>query len=171
MNNTIALNKKEFTTGSILFDLAAVTFVYFTPAISHMINIPLYLADPMRIIILLSLIYTSRKNAYLIALTLPLFSFIISSHPLAIKSLLITSELILNIFLFYRLSKYISNYFLLMFTSILISKIFYYTVKYVLINTTLLPGELISTPILLQLGVMLIISGYFYIVNLNTSKN
>lgn len=165
MNNTISLGLKDFRLSEILFDLAAILFVYFTPALSHMLSVPVYLADPMRIVILLSLAHTSSKNAYLIALTLPLFSYFISMHPVFLKSLLITSELLLNIFLFYKLSEYIKNNFLLMFTSILISKLFYYAAKYVLLSTTLLQGELVSTPMEIQIVVMFLISAYFFLTH------
>lgn len=165
MNNTIALQRKDFSISNIMFDIAAILFVYLTPAISHMLSVPVYLVDPMRIVILLSLIHTSNKNTFLIALTLPVFSYFISAHPVFLKSLLITSELMLNIFLFYKLFKYIKNDFLVMFTSILLSKLFYYAAKYILINTGLLQGDLVATPMEIQVIVMLIISAYYLLIN------
>ncbi len=44
--------------------------------------------------LILAIAHTSRKNAYLIALTLPLFSLLISAHPSLIKTSLITGELV-----------------------------------------------------------------------------
>lgn len=167
MDNALTLDRKPLTAANILFDLLAVAFVYFLPAISHLLSVPVYLADPMRIVILLAVIHTSFRNSYLIALTLPLFSFLIASHPVAIKSLLISAELLLNIYLFYKLSDYLKNSFTLMFVSILISKIFYYAVKYLLLSSTLLEGELVSTSLYIQLIVMVIISGYYFFMKNN----
>lgn len=167
MDNTLTLQRKPFTAASALFDLLAIGFVYFIPAISHLFSVPLYLADPMRIVILLAVIHTSKYNSYLIALTLPLFSFIIASHPVALKAMLISAELLLNIYLFYKLTDYIKNSFALMFVSILISKIFYYAVKYLLLSTALLEGELVTTSLYIQLIVMLILSGYYFFIKNN----
>lgn len=171
MSNALALKLKGLSLTEILYDLGALLFIYFTPAISHMISVPVYLADPMRIIILLSIIHTSGKNSYLIALTLPVFSYFISMHPVFLKSLLITSELMLNIFLYFKLAQFIKNNFILMFTSILISKLFYYAVKYLLISNGLLQAELIATPLELQVIVMLSISGYFFLINNKTDSD
>ncbi|MHB9041680.1 MAG: hypothetical protein ACYC4T_13585, partial [Melioribacteraceae bacterium] len=105
-----------------------------TPALSHLIAIPIYLLDPMRIILLLSIVHTSKKNVFLLALALPLLSFIISAHPYFVKSLLIASELMINAFLFFYLIKFFKNSFMSALVSIAISKVYYYLVKFSLIG-------------------------------------
>ena len=78
-----------FSVRTFLIDFLIVSFVYFLPTFSHLINVPLYFLDPMRIAVFLCLIHTSRKNTFLIAVTLPFFSLLVSSHPAVIKTFLI----------------------------------------------------------------------------------
>lgn len=164
MSNSLVLSNKNIKINSHLFNLAAIICIYLLPAFSHLLSFPLYMVDPMRVIILLSVIHTSNRNSYLIAFTLPLFSFLIASHPVAAKSLLIGTELILNIWLFYQIYNKLTNKFFVMFVSILISKIYYYLAKSILISAGLLQVELISTPVYLQLAVAMLISGYLLFI-------
>jgi hypothetical protein len=162
MNNTatILLSSKNIKT--VILDISALLFIYLTPAISHLFSFPIYLLEPMRIMLILSLAHTSKKNAYLIALTLPIFSYLISTHPSIIKSLLITGELVFNIWLFYYLSEKIKNIFGAAAASIVLSKIAYYIFKYLLLTAGLITGSLVSTPLLLQLTVTIVLSGYLF---------
>ena len=173
MSNSYVLPGKVVRINSYLYNLIAVVLIYLIPTISHLLSLPVYLIDPMRIVILLSVIHTSNKNAYLIALTLPLFSFLIASHPVALKSLLITSELVLNIWLFFAIYNRVTNKFAAMFLSIILSKIYYYIVKSCLVSNGFLSGDIISTPVLLQLLTALVIRIYFYLISkprANTGK-
>lgn len=155
---------------TIVFDLIALLAIYLVPAVSHLLSLPVYFIEPMRIMLILALVHTSKKNAYLIALTLPLFSMLISAHPSLIKTSLITGELLLNVWLFFVLSEKLSNKTLSIFLSIIVSKIFYYLVKFMLINSTLMSGELISTPIYIQLVMLVVFSGYIYLMSLDRGK-
>jgi len=149
---------------TITFDLMALLAIYLVPAMSHMLSFPVYYLEPMRIMLILAIVHTSKKNNYLIALTLPLFSLLISAHPSLIKTSLITSELFLNVWLFFFLSEKLSNKTTSMLISILISKTFYYLVKFLLINSALMSGDLISTPLYIQVIMMFIMSGYIYLI-------
>ncbi len=158
-----AIEKKNYKT--VVYDLLAFGVITFIPGLSHLTAIPFYLLEPMRIILLLSIVYTSRKNVYLLTIALPVFSFIISAHPVFAKSLLITSEMALNVFLFYFLLKFFKNSFLPAAISIFLSKSFYYSVKFILISTGIIASDLVSTPFMLQLTVGLSVSlflFYFY---------
>ena len=141
-----------------MLDAAAILVITFLPAISHLISIPLYLFEPMRIILVLSIMFTSRRNSYLIALALPLFSFLISAHPAFVKLFLISSELFLNIYLFSLLQKKTGNIFTSLIVSIFFCKIYYYILKAGLISVGLMQGELVSTPIYLQLIIAFVLS-------------
>ena len=153
-----------------MLDAAAILVITFLPAISHLISIPLYLFEPMRVILVLSIMFTTRRNSYLIALALPLFSHLISAHPAFVKLFLISSELLLNIYLFSLLEKKTGNIFASLFVSIFFCKIYYYIVKAGLISVGLMEGGLVSTPIYLQLIIALVLSvvAHFYI---NKYKN
>ena len=155
---------------SYVFDLIALLAIYLVPAVSHLLSFPVYYIEPMRIMLILAIVHTSRRNAYLIALTLPIFSLLLSAHPSLIKTSLITGELLLNVWLFFFLSEKFSNKTLSIFLSIIASKIFYYLVKFFLITSVILTGELISTPIYIQIIVLFVSSGYFYLMSSDRGK-
>lgn len=143
---------------SIVVDLLVLTAVYFLPAASHMLSVPLHMIEPMRIALIVSIILTNKSNSIIIAFTLPLFAYVISSHPHFYKSLLIGAELSINVYLFYYLLNRFNYVFVSMAASIVFAKIMYYSLKYLFLNLGLLSGSLISTPLYLQLLVTLILS-------------
>jgi len=146
-----------------LIDLMAISFIYFLPALSHLTVLPLYYIEPMRLAVLFCLIHTSKKNAFLIAITIPLFSLVVSSHPGFLKAILITGELLINLWLFYFLVKKI-NVFTAAFLSIILSKLMYYSVKYLFIQSQLIDDGLVSTPLIVQLIIAVGISIYAVIM-------
>jgi hypothetical protein len=155
---------------NVVFDLIALLAIYLVPSVSHLLSFPVYYLEPMRIMLILAIVHTSRRNAYLIAITLPLFSLLVSTHPLLIKTSLITSELLLNVWLFFFLSEKLSNKSLSIFLSIIASKIFYYLVKFLLITSVLMGGELISTPMYIQIIMLFVLSGYIYLMSFDRGK-
>ena len=142
----------------ILVDIIALVFIYFIPALSHLMKVPLYYADPMRIALFSVFILTKKENAYIMALSIPVLSFIISGHPVFPKFILVSLELFINVLLIYRFSRFIRNKMLLVLLSVLLSKSVYYLLKYVLIRSALLDSGLISTPLYIQAIVMIILS-------------
>ncbi|MCU0344384.1 MAG: hypothetical protein MUF28_11270 [Ignavibacterium sp.] len=153
-----------------LIDFFLLLMIYFLPAISHLFAFPVYYLDPMRIALVIALVHTSKKNAYIIALTLPLFSFLISSHPQIIKSFLLSAELVINLSLFFLLKDKLKNVFTSLFLSIVISKVIYYSLKFALISLTLLNDRLFSTPLYFQLMSAVLLSTYIYLVNRTSTK-
>jgi hypothetical protein len=168
--SVISVTRTDYKT--IMLDAAAIIVITFLPAISHLISIPLYLFEPMRVILVLSIMFTTRRNSYLIALALPLFSHLISAHPAFVKLFLISSELLLNIYLFSFLEKKTSNIFASLFVSIFFCKVYYYIVKAGLISVGLMEGGLVSTPIYLQIIIALVLSvaAHFYINKYKSSE-
>ena len=158
--NNIGLKKLRVIT----YDLIALSVIYLIPTFSHVFNIPIYYMDPMRLMVFLVVVHTDRKNAYLIAATLPLVSFIASSHPVFIKSLTMSVELLLNVWLFYEFSSLFKNNFIPAALSIIVSKIVYYVVKYFLVSISLITTDIISTPFYFQIAVLLIISSYAFVL-------
>lgn len=149
---------------SLALDFIALAIIYFIPTLTHLFSFPLYYIEPMRIMVILAIAHTTKRNAYLLALTLPLFSLLVSGHPILYKSLLMSVELSLNVFLFYQISKKVENRFFSMLTSIILSKTVYYVLKFALISFTMLKLELFSTPLLMQLFISVAISGYLFLV-------
>lgn len=164
MESIVAPTFLKRKTHIIIFDILAVAAIYLIPSISHFLHFPLYYFDPMRLMLILALVYTNRKNTFLIAATLPIFSLLISAHPSLIKSLIICAELTLNVWLYYRLSRNFKNHFIPIFFSIIIAKVFYYSVKYISLNTSLINGELFSTPLYFQFSIAILFSGYLYLI-------
>ena len=165
MDNTALHPLSYLKIKNLIFDLIAILAIYLVPAISHLFSFPVYYLEPMRIMLVLAIVHTSRKNAYLIALTLPLFSLLVSAHPSIIKSSLITGELLVNVWLFFLLSEKISNKMLSMLLSITVSKIFYYVLKFLLINSVIMNGNLFSTPVYIQIVMLFLLSGYVYLIS------
>lgn len=156
-------NSKQKTITSIVVDIAGLALIYAIPTLSHILSLPLYLIEPMRIMLILTMVHTTKTNAIIIAITLPLFSFFISGHPVFPKMILIALELLLNVMLFYFLTKKINRIFPAIFISILLSKLAYYGLKFGLIKLALLDSGIISTPLYIQLIMMLLLSGYLYL--------
>lgn len=149
---------------SVLLDFSALAFIYLVPTFSHLLSLPLYFIEPMRLMLVLSLVHTTKRNAYIIALSLPLFSFLISSHPVFAKMLLIAFELGLNVFLFYLLKDAIKKIFPAILLSIILSKVAYYSIKFLLIYFMVLNTALISTPIFIQIITTFIFSLYLFML-------
>ena len=156
--------KQRNTITSILLDLSALVFIFFVPTLSHLVALPIYFIEPMRIMLVLAMVHTTKRNAFLLALTLPLFSFLISSHPVFAKMLLISFELSINVYIFYLLKDKMKNVFPAIFISIIASKIIYYFIKYLLINFAILNSGLISTPIYIQMITTTVFSFYMYLL-------
>lgn len=164
MRNIIALTTTKTNLRSIIFDFLALLFIYLVPTFSHLLSFPLYLIEPMRLMLIIALVHTTKRNAYLIAFSLPLFSFLISGHPMALKTGLISLELLLNVWLFFKFSEIIKNKFAPILISIVLSKVFYYAIKFAFISFALLSTNLISTPIYIQLITTFVFSGYLFLV-------
>ena len=154
---------KEIIKGSV-FDILAIGFIYLVPVLSHLFALPVYFIEPMRLMLILAIAHTSKKNAYILAATLPIFSYIVSAHPVFLKTLLISGELLLNVWLFFFISEKIKNKFGSMLLSVGLSKIAYYILKFALLSAVLLEGSLISTPLAIQAIMMIIFSGYIFLM-------
>jgi hypothetical protein len=158
--NTLQLTSKR-TLGTVIFDILALAFIYFVPTISHMLNFPLYLIEPMRIALVLALVHTTKRNAYVIALTLPIFSYLVSAHPVFYKMMLISGELIINVWLFYFIFNRTKNAFVSILSSIILSKAIYYLAKFIAIVLIFKVNEnIVSTSLYIQAATTLVFSLY-----------
>ena len=149
---------------SLLIDLGGILLIYFLTEISSLLNIHFYLFEPIRVIIIIALIHTSKENTYILAVLLPAFSYLFSNHSSVIKTYILSGDLLLNIFLYFSLIKFEINKFLLMSVCIVASKLAYYLAKYLLIQFTVLKGDLIATPLYIQILIVIFLSGYVYLV-------
>ncbi|MBM2815407.1 MAG: hypothetical protein HW421_2169 [Ignavibacteria bacterium] len=156
---SIALPKEDKIRIAIV-DIIAIAAVFLVPALAHKFSIPLYLAEPLRLMIILSITHTRKGNAYILALTLPLFSYIVSGHPVFYKMLAISGELALNVYLFYRLIELFPNKIFSGALSIIISKAFYYSSVMALILANLMTNEDAGHPILPQIIMGIVFIAY-----------
>jgi hypothetical protein len=159
---TLALDKKDVIKASIL-DIIALAFIFFIPGIAHLLSFPVYMIEPMRLMLVVSFVLTGKRNSYLLALTLPLFSYFVSGHPEFVKMLIITCELLLNVFLFYLFADLMKKTFLAAITSIIASKVFAYFLYLVFFSFAFVKSE--ASPVFLGVQALttVIFSLYIYI--------
>jgi hypothetical protein len=160
---TITLNRKE-ALKTALIDLSALALVYFTPTLVHLLNFPVYMLEPMRVMLIISFAYSAKRNSYLLALSLPLFSFLVSGHPEFLKMMVITAELTLNVYLFYFLLERRSGTFLAALLSIAGSKLFCYLLYLVVFSWAFVRAEAAPVFLLVQLLTTFIFSGYLFLL-------
>ena len=146
-----------------LLDSAALAFVFFAPALAHLISFPVYMIEPMRLMMVLSLAHSSKRNSYILALCLPLFSFIVSGHPEFTKMMIITGELLLNVFLFYWLLRKSGNAFISMITAIIVSKMASYTMYLLVFSLAFVKAEAETGFVLVQVGTTIVFSCYIFL--------
>lgn len=159
--------KKAISYGIV--DLIALVGVFYIPVISHVLPFPLYLIEPMRIVLFSIILLTGnyKQNAIIMALAIPMFSSFASGHPLFPKNILMSMELAINVGVLYCLLKNKINMAISIFLSIILSKALYYMVKYALLSFALMEGELIATNFVTQILVALLLSCIFGILGNN----
>lgn len=136
----------------LLIDVILLATLYLLPAISHATALPLYMLEPMRVALIIALLFTNRANTYFIAFTIPLASYFISGHPVLFKAFLMGIEFSILVATFAYLEQHKRMpAFLALTAGILTGKVAYYLMKYAALSSGLLAGGLISTPVLYQL--------------------
>lgn len=150
----------------LIVSLISFIIIYLTPILSHILPIPVSLFEPMRIVLLAGYFYARNKHSsFIIALTLPVFSFWITGHPLVIKSLIISIELIVNLHILVALLKNSKiPLFVAISVSIILSKIIYYFMKAIFNYLNIITGPIITTPLIYQLLAVILITICFTII-------
>jgi hypothetical protein len=148
---------------ALLLDLVAFAFVFFTPKIGEFLDLPFYMIEPMRLMIIVSIAHSSRANSYLLALTLSLFSWTVSGHPEFYKMLVMTAELTANVFLFYYLLRKTESVFLSMILSIVVSKVLCYTL-YLVFFSMMFFREEADTPFLIAQVITTLVFSFYVLV-------
>ena len=148
----------------ILLDIGALAAIYLIPATVHLTGIPVYMIEPMRLMLILSMAHASKYNTFLLALSLPLFSFVVSGHPELIKMFIITGELVINVALFYWFLNRYKQAFLAVFISIIISKIACYLAYWPIFSFQFMVAEADLQFIIIQFITTLVFSLYISII-------
>jgi len=149
----------------LIIDLLALGFILLMPAMSHMTGIPFYFIEPMRILLVVALIFSNRYNAYALAVLLPLFSFLVSGHPSPVKMIIIMAELLLNAWLFLGFLQKTKKPFLSMLTSVLLSKVFCYSMYWVVFSWAFVVEESATIFLVSQMAVTLVLSTLVAIIS------
>ena len=145
----------------VLTDVVLLAAMCLVPAVSHLTALPLSMFDPMRLCLLAGMLLVSdRRNAYLLAVLLPVVCSATTGMPTFVVSLLIVAELLTNVALFGWLNRHMPT-FAAMLLSVVGAKMLYYALKAVV----LAPAVLVSTPLLVQLGVAVVLSALFALLN------
>jgi hypothetical protein len=166
MSNSLSINNLRKYTSSYIIDILAIICVYFVPTLSHLTGVPFYLFEPMRLFIILALLHSNKQNAYILALTLPLFSFAIASHPYFLKALIMSVELVLNVFLYHWFVQKKMATYLSVLISITASKLIYYLLKFSLIQLMFIDSDMVSTPIFIQVITTLMFGVYGLLITM-----
>ncbi len=127
---------------------------------SHSIGLPLYKLNPMHWVIYFAILIRKPSvcSILVLAFALPLTSNMLTGHPIVIKSMIMGFELAIYGLIFISVIKYFN---LAPIYAYLISqvsgRIAYYGLKYVLIKAQLIDGFLVSTSIILQIAVFVVL--------------
>ena len=159
----LSLNKWNVTK-YLLFDGVAVAFIILAPAMAHMLSFPLWYLEPMRLVLILAMVHTTKQNSYLLALILSFCSWAFSGHPEFIKMLVITLELSANVALFYWIYNRIDKPFAAMLLSILLSKVFCYFLYWMIFSASFFMDETGTFFIMVQLIVSLLFALYTFLL-------
>lgn len=162
---TAALAGIQKYKNTFLIDLALLAGLYLLPGFSHVTALPLYMFEPMRVALLIALLFTNRSNAYFIAFTIPLASAMVTGHPVPFKALLMGIELSILVAAYsYLVQLARVPAFAALTAAIVLSKVIYYTMKFAALNAGLLAGGLISTPPQTQLILAIATAAVFGLV-------
>ena len=156
----------------LVSDIIAIAVIMFLPAISHIMPFPLYYLDPMRLVLLgVYFVNRNHKNAYLLAIGLPIFSMLYSGHPVFYKAILISFELLVNMVVLHLLFRKGLNIFFAVFLSIILSKIVYYVFKFLFIEWSLISGKLFSTSLIIQMIIAIGLSAVFFLFGRSANQS
>jgi len=122
--------KLSVSVNTLIVDAVIIALFCVTPAIMHLFGLSYHYFEPMRIALFAGmLIVGNHKNSYLLAAVLPISSMILSGMPTPIICALMVVELLLNVKLFYWLTKLGKNAIAGMLVSIIVSKVVFRLLK------------------------------------------
>ncbi len=152
-------NKSYYLVEYLTMILIALGVVGITAG-SHSIGFPFYKLNPMHWVIYITILLRkpSISSIIVLAIALPLTSNLLTGHPIVIKSMIMGFELALYGLIFISLIKYfklapIFAYLVSQFSG----RIAYYGLKYTLIKAELIDGFLVSTSIILQICIFVVL--------------
>lgn len=152
-------------------DALLVVVACLVPTVSHLLAWPLYYLNPMLLVLLAGmLLVRDRRNAYLLAVLLPVVSMLAVGMPTPLKAVCMVAEYASVVFvsgLLQGWSKRFVGTLGAMLLAMLAGKAVYYLLKALI----LAPAVLVSTPVWIQLLVVMASATlYATIIRLRTKK-
>ena len=144
----------------VMFDVVVIAILVAATATAHLLPFPLYYLEPMRLMLVLAMVHTTRTNSYLLAMVLPLLSWAVSGHPEPVKALIITVELVSNVAVYYWMITRLQKPFAAMLISIILAKFLCYLLYWPVFSVAFMVAESGWDFLAMQLLVTLILSGY-----------
>lgn len=142
----------------VLLDAALIAAACLLPVFSHVASFPLYQLNPMLFLLLAGMaLVEERRNAYLIAVLLPVVSMLAVGMPAPAKACCMVAEYSVVVALFGLLSERCWSTFASILLAMLAGKICFYILKAVVMG----PVVLVSTSVWLQLLVVAIGAAVF----------
>lgn len=152
-NNIKTLNPA----GRIAVDGALLAFACLIPAASHALALPLYMLNPMLVLLLAGvLLHRDWRHALVLAVLLPVVSCLVVGMPTAAKAVCMVAELATVAVMFGWLQRKWVVWPAVM-TAIVAGKVVYYLLKAVV----LAPAVLVGTEWWIQLGTVVLWGGLF----------
>ncbi len=147
----VTISKTDSTTRIVVVDILLLTVICLVPTLSHLFAVPVYKANPMLLCLLASmLLVRDRRNAFLLAVLLPLVSMVVSGMPVPLKSLCMVAELLtvvaVGTLLSRRAVRNVVTSFGATLLAIVAGKGVYYLLKALIIS----PAVLVGTGVALQ---------------------
>lgn len=138
---------------TLLLDASLLAAACLLPAFAHLTALPLYQFNPMLLLLLAGMaLVDDRRNAYLLALLLPLVSMLVTGMPTPAKALCMAAEYSVVAALYGWLSQHSRiGAFASVLVAMLAGKLCFYALK----AAVLAPAVLIGTSLWLQLAVVL----------------
>lgn len=132
----------------VVKDIVLLALICVVPAISHVAGVALYKLNPMLLCLSASMLLVGdRRNAYLMAVLLPLTSMVVTGMPLMANMLCMIPELLVFVALF-DISRRRIPLFVSYVAAALASKVVFYALRALFVA----PVVLIGTSVWLQLG-------------------
>ncbi len=138
-------------------DAVLLTLACLVPAASHLLAVPLYMLNPMLAVLLVGmLVGHDWRNSLVLALLLPLVSFLVVGMPTAPKMLCMMAEMVTLVSLF---TVFVKRWAVLpaVLAAVMVGKVVYYLLKMVVMA----PVMIISTDWKVQVAAVLLWGGIF----------
>lgn len=140
-----------------VLDTVLVTLACLVPAASHLFAVPLYVANPMLVLLLAGMLFgRDWRNALVLAVLMPLVSCLLTGMPAAGKMVCMMAELATVATMFGVLSRRWK-----VLPAVLVSVVAAKGVYYGLKAMVLAPAVLVGTEWWMQLGAVVLWSGLF----------